>query len=118
MAHRAPYQFFETKTSMHTEPRWIWAFGDGVKGAISDVAHFEVPEITFLGWENLKSVVLCRARPVFRNAVFRILRNIPAIFRNIPEYSGKYYGIFRNHVHTIQAIVTGQGRLFQSESQK
>ena len=44
----------------------------------------------------------------------RRFQNITEYSRNIPElpeYSGKYYGIFRNHVHTSQAVVTGQGRL-------
>ena len=34
MPHRAPYGFFEKENGMHTELRWIWAFGDGDKGAI------------------------------------------------------------------------------------
>ena len=58
MPHRAPYGFFEQENDMHTEPGWIWALGDGDKGAISDVAHFKVPETTFLGRETPKSVVL------------------------------------------------------------
>ena len=58
MPHRAPYGFFEKENGMHTEPRRIWAFGDGDKGAISDVPHLKVPEITFLGRETPKSVVL------------------------------------------------------------
>ena len=41
-----------------------------------------------------------RARPVFRNAIFRILRNIPAILRNIPEYSGKYSGKYSRTMYT------------------
>ena len=64
MPHRAPYRFFEKENGMHTERRRIWAFGDGDKGAISVVAHFKVPEITFLGRETPKSVVLWSPPPL------------------------------------------------------
>ena len=64
MPHRASYGFFfEEENDMYKEPRWIWAFGDGDKGAISDVAHFNVPEMTFLGRETPKSVVLWFPQP-------------------------------------------------------
>ena len=63
MPHRAPYRFFEKENGMHIEPRWIWAVGHGDKGAVSDVAHFKVPEITLLGRETPKSVVLWSPPP-------------------------------------------------------
>ena len=58
MPHRGPYRFFEKENGMHTEPRCIWPLGDGDKGAISNVDHFKVAEITFLGRQTPKSVVL------------------------------------------------------------
>ena len=49
MPHGGPYWFFEKENDMHTEAKWIWAFGDGC-------GHFKVLEITFLGRKTQKSV--------------------------------------------------------------
>ena len=63
MPHHAPYRVLEKENGMHTEPRWIWVFGDGDKGAILDVVHCKVAEITFLGRETPKSAVLWSPPP-------------------------------------------------------
>ena len=63
MPHRAPYRFLGGKNGMHIKHKWIWAFGDGDKGAISSVAHFKLLEITFLGRKTPKSVVLWSPPP-------------------------------------------------------
>ena len=63
MPHRAPYRFSKPKPACTQSPGGFGRLEMGVKGAISDVARFKVPEITFLGWENPKSVVLWSPPP-------------------------------------------------------
>ena len=71
-------------------------------GSVAD-AHFSTPTNPTTVTRTTPATATdsdSRARPVFRNAVFRILRNIPAILRNIPEYSGKYYGKYSGTMYT------------------